>query len=204
MDVFEKFCEKRIITVGRITPEFADKIGAALIKLSMESTDKEIRFLIDSGGGSVASTLSTCDLIKSLHTPVTGIVLGECFSMAVTLLQACGRRLAVQHARFLLHFASTNFEFSHQLSDEEIRKLFERRLIEGRRGQTQNEHFLATRTGRTVEEIRRLMWEGDEVDAKLSAYDALKIGLIDDIIEDPSGLFEESWSLEKALAPKKQ
>lgn len=111
------------------------------------------------------------------------------FFDAIAVLQACKDRLALKHATFLLHFNSTRFVFSHHLSRQEIMAQFERYYIEGETEQSKSEQLIATRTGKTIADIRTLMYGGNLLDARLSAEEALSNNLIDRIIEDPKGLF---------------
>jgi ATP-dependent Clp endopeptidase proteolytic subunit ClpP len=191
MDIQEKLHERRIVALSdNINSEQADKLRRKLLEFELES-DREILLIIDSDGGGTASALSICDAISCLRAPITGIVVGECSSMAVVVLQMCAKRKALKYARFLLHFLSTNFSFSNHLSDEDIEKLYRRRLVEGRNGQIYSEQVIAGRTGKPVEEIRELMLDGDTLDARLNAEEAKKLNLIDEIIDDPKGLFSQ-------------
>jgi len=191
MDIQEKLHERRTVSLSNdINREQADKIRKKLLEFEIES-DKEIYLLIDSTGGETQAAFSICDLISCLKAPVTGIVLGRCSSAAVTILQSCNKRCALKHTFFFLHFISVSFNFSAHLSDEEIEALFERRRYEGKDQQAKSEQLIATRTGKTVEEIRKLMLDGDVLDARLSAGEAMIYGLIDEIIENPKELLAE-------------
>jgi ATP-dependent protease ClpP protease subunit len=97
----------------------------------------------------------------------------------------------LKHARFLLHFLSTTFTFSHHLSDEDIEKLFRRRHLEGRNWQAYSEKVIADRIGKSLNEVRQLMLDGDKIDARLNAEEAKALNLIDEIIDDPKGLFSK-------------
>ena len=191
MDVQEKLNERRIITLSNdINREQSDKIRKKLLEFEIES-DKEIYLLIDSNGGDTQSAFSICDLISCLKAPVTGIVVGRCSSAAVTILQSCKKRHALKHTFFFLHFVSVSFNFSIHLSDEEIKAIFERRRYEGKDQQAKSEQLVAARTGKSVDDIRKLMREGDVLDARLSAEEAIAYGLIDEIIESPKELLAE-------------
>ena len=157
----------------------------------LESPKKEIRLLIDSDGGHTRPALYVYDVIASLEAPVTGIVVGKCHSMATVILQACAKRLALEHAMFLPHFVSTTFVFSHRFSKKQIQKLFDRRYLESETIQQECERILAERSGKSLTEIRKLMRDGDDFGAQLSASEARRIGLIDEIVRDPKGLFRD-------------
>lgn len=191
MDILKELTDRRTLALtDDIDQEQAIHLRHGLLKLELESSDQEIRLLIDSDGGHVRPALYIRDVIASLMAPVTGIVVGRCHSMATVILQACAKRLALEHAMFLPHFVSTDFIFSHRFSKKQIQKLFERRYLESKAAQRESERLLAARSGRSLKEIRRLMRDGDDFGAQLSAYEARRIGLIDEIIRDPKGLFE--------------
>ena len=192
MDIEDKLQERRILTLGdNINRHQADSLREKLMQLELES-DKKIFLLIDSNGGDAAPGFAIYDLITCLRAPVIGIVVGRCSSMAVTILQACEKRIALKHASFFLHCISVTFSFSYHLSDEEIGVLFERRRFEGRESQMKSEEVLASRAGRSVEDIWKLMRDGDVLDARIGSDEAKANGLIDEITENPKEFWGEN------------
>lgn len=189
MDIIERLHGQRtVVLTDCIDEEQTTSLLNKLLEFNLDS-HREIRLLINSNGGQTQPALSICDIISSIVSPVTGIVINRCFSMALVILQTCKKRLALKHALFLPHFTTTNLHFSHLLSEEDIRALFERRYLEGRNTQRKSERLIASRSGMSIREIRRLMRDGDVLGAQLSAEEARTVGLIDRIIENPKWLF---------------
>ncbi|HUC02177.1 MAG TPA: ATP-dependent Clp protease proteolytic subunit [Candidatus Paceibacterota bacterium] len=179
--------QRTVFLLDNIDHDRAEKVCQMLIGLALES-DKEIRLIVDCDGGNASPAFSICDTIASIRVPVIGVVMGNCWSMAVPILQSCSRRVASPHSVFLLHCIKTSFDFSHSLPKKTIRAIFERRLLEGRDWQVRFERFIAKRAGKSQAAIRKLMCDGDVLDARLSAEEALAHNLIDEII-DPKSVF---------------
>jgi len=191
MDILQELTNRRTLALtDGIDQEQAINLRHGLLKLELESPKKEIRLLIDSDGGHTRPALYVYDVIASLEAPVTGIVVGKCHSMATVILQACTKRLALEHAMFLPHFVSTTFVFSQRFPKKQILKLIERRYLEGRVVQRECERLLAARSGKSLKDVRKLMRDGDDFGAQLSAREAQRVGLIDGIIRDSKGLFK--------------
>jgi ATP-dependent Clp protease protease subunit len=95
MDVLRELQGRRTLMLPcRIDEKIATDLRYRLLELSLES-DEEIRLVIDSDGGYSEPSLSITDMIASITAPVIGIVIGKCYSMAVVILQACRKRLAL-------------------------------------------------------------------------------------------------------------
>jgi ATP-dependent Clp protease protease subunit len=192
--ILERLYGRRIVLLGSdIKQGVADEVRAKLLEMALESKE-EIRLLIDSNGGYSESSLSICDTIACLEAPVTGIVIGKCYSMAVTVLQCCKKRLSLPNATFLLHYISSHFDISYHLPEVDFRAILERRIEEGRANQLKNERIIANRTGLSIEVVRKLMRDGDVLDSHLSAGEAKMYGLIEQIVEDPTIVFASQAS----------
>lgn len=80
MNVLEELQDRRTVTLtNSINEAQAADLRHRLMELGFAS-DNEIRLLIDSNGGATQCSLSICDMISCLQAPVTGIVVGQCFS----------------------------------------------------------------------------------------------------------------------------
>ena len=97
--------------------------------------------------------------------------------------------MALKHAVFVLHHTSTTVKFSHHFSREKNLALFERSFLEGEDIQRKSERLIASRSSKSIEEVRKLMHDGDELDARMHAAEAKEFGLIDQILEDKGWLF---------------
>ena len=190
VEILDQLQKKRIVVLGDgIDQRVVDDLRRRMLKLALDS-DGVIRLLIDSDGGNVRPSYNLCDFIQGLSVPVAGIVVGTCMSMAVPILQACGIRHALPGSSFYLHYISIDYRFGLYRSDDEARALFERRLKEAREYQVFLENTIARRSKRSLEEIRRVMRDGDVLDTRMSPQEAKEFGLIDSIETYQAELFE--------------
>lgn len=160
--------EGAVYLKGRITPENVHIVMEALAFLSIQNIPS-VSLYINSGGGGVDPGLDLYDLLKRSRKKMIGIVEGRCSSMAAIVLQGCETRKAYHDAYILIHDIS--FDRDVAASDKE---LAERK----RKRQERVYAILSERTGRSVEEIREKCKENK----KMSAQEALRFGLIDEII----------------------
>ena len=146
-------------------------------------SDEPIRLLIDTPGGDVAAGFKLHDFIKSLHSPVDGLVVGRADSTGATILQMCRRRLALPMSRIFCHFTRCDITLidRDEAFDAEMGHIV---VARARRYRNNIESLYVQRTGKTVEEVRRLFYLGETYSLDLSAEEALKEGLIDEILTD--------------------
>lgn len=162
--------EKRVLVLaGGIDKETIASLKVFLLLLSTQSKE-EITLYIDSPGGHCGLALQLCDVIRVCGAPVKGIVIGECMSSAVYILQACQKRAAAKHSCFFIHA-----EWSIQGGNEEKMK---KQLEEATKSWKMFRELLAQRTGRSPEEIEEKKME----EKVMSAEEAKEFGLIDEII----------------------
>ena len=180
-EVWEKLLRKRVVCLSSdIDAEMVGKIGSSIMTLNLESPD-EIKMIIDSGGGKIVSSLKLVDFIKISKAPVTAIVIGACSSSAVNVLEACHKRLSMPHSRFFLHFASHNdFGYNAGQSESAIIGILRKEIRGTKMLQRALEDLILAQTNISRGELRRLMRDGG---TRLNAQEALKIGLIDEIVE---------------------
>lgn len=199
MDIREELFKRRIVGLREITRSSIESIRADLLRLSLASRE-EIWLAIDSDGGNCIHALFLCDFIEQIAAPVTGLVVGRCYSMATVIFQACQKRIALPNARLFLHYVSVEPKISLSRSDEEIRAYIDRQIVEGRGAQARCEKLVAKRAGKSGAEVQRLMREGDILDVYLSAQEALGFGLIDEISEISQGSTKliQSWVAREA------
>jgi ATP-dependent protease ClpP protease subunit len=168
----------------------ADRLRGDLLELSFASRDP-IKMVIDSCGGNVPHGLFICDFMACLRVPIIGVVMGECSSMAIPVLQSCKERLSLRHSIFFLHFLSLEIKLNQRFSKEQLQKLFDQRFEEGRAEQVEIVRLLSKRTGHTARKIREMMEDGDARNLRLNAEQALAMNFLDGIIEDPKDFFGE-------------
>jgi ATP-dependent Clp protease, protease subunit len=174
VDVYSRLLSQRIVILtGEITDESADLLIAQLFYLEAEDQKKDIYFYINSPGGIVTAGMALYDVMEFISCPVSTICLGQAASMAAVLLSAGakGKRLALPHSRILIHQPLGGA--SGQATDIQIQA---KEIIRTR--EILNE-ILCKHTGQTMEVIRR----DTERDFFLSATEAMKYGLIDQVVD---------------------
>ncbi len=172
---------KRIILLdGDIDDEMAAAVKFWLMAFNVKS-DEGINILIDTDGGSVQPALALYDLIKISSAPVTGIVVGDCKSMGVILLQACHIRMATPHSDFYIH----NLAWKNPVLsvDDFFNKMFRKKETELKKLKTKIINILKRRSGLSTKKIKELMNDGENYGTHFFADEALRLGLIDKIVK---------------------
>ncbi len=181
-DIYSRLLKERIIFVtGVIEDHMASLITAQLLFLEAENPKKEISMYINSPGGVVTSGMAIYDTMQFVRPPVATLCMGQAASMASLLLCAGekGMRYALPNARVMLHQPSGGFQ--GQASDierhaEDIIKM-KRRL---------NESYVH-HTGQDYETVEKTL----DRDYFLSAEDARKFGIVDEVISKRNPLTDK-------------
>jgi ATP-dependent Clp protease protease subunit len=172
-DIYSRLLKERIIFLGTpIDDGVANVVMAQLLHLESEDPDRDISIYINSPGGSFTALTAIYDTMQFVKPEIQTICMGQAASAAAVLLAAGtkGKRLALEHARVLIHQPSGGGE--GQSSDIEIQAreiLRMRELLE---------HMLAAHTGRDEALIRKDI----ERDKILTAREAVDYGLIDEVV----------------------
>lgn len=172
-DIYSRLLRDRIVFLNTdVNDQSASLIVAQLLFLESEDPDKDISLYINSPGGSVSAGMAIFDTMRFIRPKVNTICMGMAASMGAFLLAAGekGKRYALPHSRIMIHQPLGGAE--GQASDVEIRA---RQLLLIKR---QMNELMAEFTGRTVEELQR----DTDRDNFMSAEEALKYGLIDEIL----------------------
>ena len=174
-DIYSRLLKDRIIFLsGVVRSENCSAIAASLLFLDAQSNDP-IQFWINSPGGEITSGLMVADLFRYIKSPVHTICTGMAASMGSFLLShgTKGFRKALPNSRIMIHQASSGMKGNVQ--DMEISlnetKTLNDNLIK----------MLAENCGTTVTKMKAAM----NRDNYMSAEQALKFGLIDEIITRP-------------------
>ena len=173
-DLYSRMLKDNIIFLGTpIDDTIANLICAQLIHLESENPDKDINIYINSPGGDITALFAIYDTMQFIKNDIATICLGQAASAAAVLLAAGtkGKRLALPHARVLLHQPYGQVGYS-QVTDLELaaREILRMREL--------LEQILSKHTGQTIERIH-----GDtDRDFTLEAQAALDYGVIDEII----------------------
>ncbi len=172
-DIYSRLLKERIVFLtGEVNDEVASLICAQLLFLEAENPDKEISFYINSPGGMVTAGLAILDTMNYIKCPVSSVVMGQAASMGSLLLccGAKGRRFALPNARVMIHQPSGGFQ--GQATDMEIH-VREILAIKKRLNK-----IYAAQTGQPIQVIE----EAIERDNFMTAEEAKKFGLVDDVI----------------------
>ena len=172
-DIYSRLLKERIIFLGTpIDDGVANVVMAQMLHLESEDPDRDISIYINSPGGSFTALTAIYDTMQFVKPEIQTICMGQAASAAAVLLAAGtkGKRLALEHARVLIHQPSGGGE--GQSSDIEIqaREILRMRAL--------LEQMLARHTGRDEELIRKDI----ERDKILTAAEAVEYGLIDEVV----------------------
>jgi ATP-dependent Clp protease protease subunit len=173
-DLYSRLLKENIIFLGTpIDDTIANLICAQLIHLESENPDKDINIYINSPGGDITALFAIYDTMQFIKNDIATICLGQAASAAAVLLAAGakGKRLALPHARVLLHQPYGQVGYG-QVTDLEIA------AKEIMRMRDLLEEILSLHTGQSKE---RLHIDTDR-DFVLEAYEAKEYGIIDDVI----------------------
>jgi ATP-dependent protease ClpP protease subunit len=144
---------------------------------------KPITLLITSGGGNVEAGGQIISIIRSIRSPVDGLVIGHAGSMAVDVLLSCRERRAFPEARIFMHFTRCGFEVicdSDEITEHDVAALKKKMTSERDRAK----NLYAKRLKKSEAEINRLFWLGEKYNLDYNAEEALTLGVIDRIDYD--------------------
>ncbi|MBT2387599.1 ATP-dependent Clp protease proteolytic subunit [Streptomyces sp. ISL-11] len=172
MDPYSKLLSERIVFLGTpVDDASANDVIAQFMYLEHAGPDQDISLYINSPGGSVSAMTAIYDTMRYVGCDVETICLGQAASSAAVLLAAGtpGKRLALPHARVLIHQPSLAEPVRGQASDLSIQ------AAELLRTRDTVEEMLVRHTGQSAERIRR----DTERDKIFDAEGALAYGLVD-------------------------
>ncbi len=173
-DLYSRMLRENIIFIPTaIDDAVANIVCAQLIHLESENPDKDINIYINSPGGDITALFAIYDTMQFIKNDIATICLGQAASAAAVLLAAGtkGKRLALPHARVLLHQPWGQVGYGQvtdlELAAKEILRM--RDLLE---------QILAEHTGQTIEKIHR----DTDRDFVIEAPQAVEYGIIDEVI----------------------
>lgn len=175
-DIFSRLLKDRIVFLGtHVDENSANLVIAQLLFLQAQDPKKDIFFYINSPGGSVYDAFAIYDTIQYLTNDVQTIGIGLQASAAAFLLSSGtkGKRFLLPNATVMIHQPSSGTR--GKVTDQEID------LKESLRVKHQLESIMAKNTGQKQAKIHEDM----ERDKWLTAEEAKKYGLVDDIISTP-------------------
>ncbi len=172
-DLYSRLLKEHIIFLGTpIDDTIANLVCAQLLHLESENPDKDINIYINSPGGDITALFAIYDTMQYIKPDITTICFGQAASAAAVLLAAGtkGKRLALPHARVLLHQPWGSG--AGQATDIEIQA---REIL---RMRDLLEQILSDHTGQPKEKVNH----DTDRDFVMSAEEAKDYGMIDEVI----------------------
>jgi len=173
-DLYSRLLKDNIIFLGTpIDDTIANLVCAQMLHLESENPDKDINIYINSPGGDITALFAIYDTMQFIRNDIATICYGQAASAAAVLLAAGtkGKRLALPHARVLLHqpYGATGYAQAAdiELAAKEIMRM--RDLLE---------EIISKHTGQPVERIHK----DTDRDFVMSADEARDYGIIDEVI----------------------
>lgn len=173
-DIFSKLLRDRIVMLnGEVNSVSASLITAQLLFLDSESNEP-INLYINSPGGSIVDGMAIVDTMNHIKSPVHTICMGMAASMGAFILSQgeAGHRYALPNSEVMVHQPLGGYQ--GQATDIEIHATriakMKAKLTEMMANSTNGKTDAAT------------MWELCERDNFLEPEQALKLGLIDQIL----------------------
>lgn len=175
-DIYSRLLKDRIIFLGTpVEQTTANLIVAQFLFLQAEDPKKDIFFYINSPGGSVYDALAIYDTMQYVTNDVQTVGIGMQASAAAILLSSGtkGKRFLLPNSTVMIHQPSSGTQ--GKVTDQEIdlkESLRVKRLIED---------IMAKNTGQKADKVHIDM----ERDFWMTAPEAKKYGLVDDVITTP-------------------
>ncbi len=177
-DIYSRLLKDRIIFLsGPVVDPVANAVIAQLLFLESEDPKKDIKLYINSPGGSVTAGMAIYDAMQYVKPDVSTVCVGIAASMAAVLLGSGtkGKRFALPNSEVLLH--QVMGEAGGQAIEIEISA---RHIIKIK---NRLNEILAKHTGQPLATIEK----DTDRDFYMSADEAKKYGLIDEIIKRKAG-----------------
>lgn len=172
-DIYSRLLRDRIIFLGEaIDDHVANIVIAQFLFLDAENKNQDIKFYINSPGGSVSAGLAIYDTIQFIKSDVSTICVGLAASMASVLLAAGknGKRFALPNSEIMIHQIMGGAE--GQASDIKIHAEHILKIKD------KMNKILAVHTGQKIATIEH----DSDRDNFMSAEEAVKYGIVDKII----------------------
>ena len=173
-DIYSRLLKDRIVFLsGAISDGMANTVVAQLLFLEMDNPSADINLYINSPGGSVAAGMAIYDTMQYIKSPVKTVCIGMAASMGAFLLMAGekGKRLALPNSEVMIHQPSGGAR--GQATDVTIQAEW---LLRTKKKMIK---MMAEMTGQPEEKVA----QDAERDYFMSAAEALKYGVIDEIFE---------------------
>lgn len=181
-DIYSRLLKERIIFLtGEVNDQVSSLICAQLLFLESENPTKDIAFYINSPGGVVTAAMAMYDTMQYIRPEVSTVCIGQAASAGSLLMTAgaAGKRYSLPNSRIMIHQPSggaRGMASDIEIAANEILKL-RKRLNE----------IYVKHTGQKLDVIEKAM----DRDHFMSAEEAKKFGLIDNVVEQRSEIFKD-------------
>ncbi len=163
--------------IGDIDELTFQRVAKAYHLFSSSRIDERVRIYLNSAGGSVTDGLAIYDIIKAAPFDTQILVTGEACSIAAVILQAATTRVITKHSSMMIHIGTIELPDDHprnskarlQFSDKQdiwIRDILLQRIQE-----------------RNPDVTKATLTKWLDFDKYMTAAEAVKLGLIDEVIE---------------------
>ena len=172
-DIYSRLLKDRIIFLGEpIIDHVANIIIAQFLFLDAENKDKDIKFYINTPGGSVTAGMAIYDTMQYVKSDVSTICIGMAASMGAVLLASgsAGKRFVLPNSEILIHQVMGGFE--GQAADIKIQSEHILRVRD------KLNKILAKHTGQPIATIEK----DTDRDFFMNPEEAKKYGIVDKII----------------------
>lgn len=173
-DIYSRLLKERIVFLGEdVNHHTANIIVAQLLHLAYENPDEDIKFYINSPGGSVYDGLAIYDTMNYIKPDIQTIGIGLQASMGAFLLSSGtkGKRFVLPSSRIMIHQPSSGTR--GKITDQEID------LRESIFLKNELNRILAKNTGQKLTKIEKDV----DRDYWMSAQEAVDYGLVDRVIK---------------------
>ncbi len=173
-DIYSRLLKERLIfLVGPVEDHMANIVVAQLLYLESENPDKDINIYINSPGGSVTAGLSVYDTMQFIKPSISTLCIGQAASMGAILLAGGSKkkRFALPNSRVMIHQPLGSFQGQATDFDIQAKEILNIR--------SRLNEILSKHTGQTLKKIQN----DTERDNFMTSSDALKYGIIDEILE---------------------
>ena len=173
-DIYSSLLKDRIIFLGSpIDDGVANTVIAQFLFLENQDPDKEIKFYINSSGGSVTAGMAIYDTMQYIKPDVSTICIGIAASMASVLLTAGakGKRFCLPNSEVMIHQVMGGTE--GQASDI---KIHAERILKMK---DKLNSILAKHSGQDKKTVEK----DSDRDYFMDAQEAVAYGLVDKVIK---------------------
>lgn len=169
------FKNRSIYFWGVVDDKSAKEAVTKLLLLDADKPGKEIKFFINSPGGSVTSGMVVYDVMKMVKSPVSTICMGFAASMGSIMLAGGekGKRFIFPHGQVMIHQPLFGSYFQGVSADLEIH------AVEIQKTKELGAKILSEASGQPYDRVLRDL----ERDKYMDAAESVTYGLVDKIID---------------------